>query len=219
MSKNWLNHSEKNRRLIIYQKDFGYSISMKSTKLPQFHFSLVSWFLGLILTFSDVWNSLRACTYNSASTLRKGRKIELPFNFIFWASQLEIYRMGSEWLTKIGWSKWFKRKVQNISRAEQLEKFLLKSWSNKSSLLRGYYDFRSKTWKPTEQAVEKSSQTSMNISVNRLSDFLIPGAKMPLTILFHNNCPRQCNTETKLFLHTFPTKMRDAFSYFHVWTS
>ena len=129
---------------------------MKSTKLPQFHFSLVSWFLGVILTFSDVWNSLRACTYISASTLRKGRKIELPFYFIFWASQLVKYRMASEWLTKIGWSKSFEPKVQNISRAEHLEKFLLKIWSNKSSLLPGFYNFRSKAWKPTEQAVEKN---------------------------------------------------------------
>ena len=57
----------------------------------------------------------------------------------------------------------------------------------------------------------------MSKSVNRLSDFVKPGAKLLRTILFHNNCLRQCNTETKLFLHTFPTKMRDAFSYFHVW--
>ena len=57
----------------------------------------------------------------------------------------------------------------------------------------------------------------MSKSVTRLSDFVRPRAKMLLTILFHNNCLRQCNTETKLFLHTFPTKMRDAFSYFHVW--
>ena len=83
MSKNLLSHSEKNPRLIIYQKDFGYSISMKSTNLPQFHFSLVSWILGVILTFSDVWNILRACTYISASTLTKGRKIELPFILSF----------------------------------------------------------------------------------------------------------------------------------------
>ena len=58
MSKNWLTHSEKNRRFIIYQNDFGYRISMKSTRLQQFQFSLGSWFLGVILTFSDVWNIL-----------------------------------------------------------------------------------------------------------------------------------------------------------------
>ena len=94
----------KNQRVINYQKGFGYIISMKSTK-----FLLGSWFFGVIWTLSDVWNSLRACTHISASTLTIGPETELPFVFISWASQLVTCRMGSWWLINKACSVWFEK--------------------------------------------------------------------------------------------------------------
>ena len=82
MSKNRLTHSEKKQRFIIHQKVFGYSISMKSTKMQQLQFSLGSWFLGVILTFSDVWNILSFYIHFRFNST-KGRKIELPFILSF----------------------------------------------------------------------------------------------------------------------------------------